>query len=183
VQKPTDHDRAHNESTITNRPPLSRVYGAIVLRRIVGFVTDEQGEWEARLDCHHRQHVRHRPPFRPKAWVLVDVERDRRIGTTLDCPLCDRCELPDDLELLRTTPTWDETSMPAALRRNHRVASATWGLLRVEAGSLRFVASTDPVTDIEVHRGGTQPIPPDIEHHIEAVGPVRFAVDFLGQPV
>lgn len=152
----------------------------IVDRQIKGFVNDDKGEWVAVLDCHHRQHVRHQPPFRPNAWVLVDSDRNQRIGSRLDCPLCDRCELPDGLELLRTTPTWDETSMPDGLRRNHRVASATWGLLRVEAGSLRFVANTEPATEVEIVEGKSQPIPPDVEHHVEVVGPVRFAVDFLG---
>lgn len=141
---------------------------------------DDNGEWVAILDCHHRQHVRHQPPFRPNAWVLVDSERDARVGTTLNCPLCDRCEMPDDLELLRTTPTWDEASVPAALRRNHRVASSTWGLLRVASGSLRFVANTEPITDVELLAGAMQPIPPDVEHHVDVAGPVRFAVDFLG---
>lgn len=149
---------------------------------MTGFLTDDLGEWVAVLECHHRQHVRHQPPFRPNAWVLDDTERAARIGSTRDCPLCDRCELPDDLALLRTTPMWDESSVPAALRRNHRVASATWGLLRVESGSLRFTASTDPATDVEVPAGGSQAIPPDVDHHVDVTGPVRFAVDFLGRP-
>ena len=83
-------------------------------------------------------------------WVEDAAERDRRIGTRLDCPLCDRCEIPEGLTVMRTTATWDERSMPAALRRDHRVASGTWGRLRVEAGSLRFVARTDPITDVIV---------------------------------
>lgn len=156
-------------------------YGDVVERRIVGFVRDEEGDWVARLDCHHRQHVRHQPPFRSNPWVLDDAERRQRIGSGLDCPLCDRCELPEELDLLRTTPTWDETSMPDGLRRNHRVASATWGRLRVESGMLRFVARTEPVTDVEVRAGATQPIPPDVEHHVETNGPVRFCVEFLGR--
>jgi Protein of unknown function (DUF3565) len=65
-----------------------------VLRRIVGFVADEVGDWVALLECHHRQHVRHRPPFWSAPWVVDPAERERRIGTTLDCPLCDRGEPP-----------------------------------------------------------------------------------------
>lgn len=153
-----------------------------MLRRISGFVRDEEGDWVALLECHHRQHVRHLPPLRPNAWVLDDAAREARIGSTLGCPLCDRCELPDDLVLLRTTPTWDAQSMPAALRRDHRVASATWGVLRVESGALRFVADTDPITRVELSAGASQPIPPDVEHRVELAGPVRFSVDFLGAP-
>jgi tellurite methyltransferase len=149
------------------------------MRAVVGFVADDAGDWVALLECHHRQHVRHRPPFRSAPWVGDAAERDRRVGTTMSCPLCDRCELPGDLRVVRTTATWDEHTMPDALRRAHRVASGTWGRLRVEAGTLRFVASTDPVTDIVVQLGHSQGIPPDVEHLIEPRGQTRFAVDFL----
>ena len=59
-------------------------------REIVGFRQDEIGDWVAELDCHHRQHVRHRPPLWPRAWVETSAGRARHVGTTLDCPLCDR---------------------------------------------------------------------------------------------
>jgi tellurite resistance-related uncharacterized protein len=153
-----------------------------VLRTIVGFVADDLGDWVAVLDCHHRQHVRHRPPFRPTPWVEDAAERDRRVGTTLNCPLCDRCELPDGLTVVRTTATWNQRTMPDALRRAHRVAQGTWGRLRVMGGSVRFVARTEPRTDVVVAAGHAQPIPPGVEHHVEPQGRTRFAVDFLGPP-
>ena len=152
----------------------------LVRRCIVGFEVDDVGDWAARLDCHHRQHIRHRPPFRTASWIDVEAERARRIGTTLQCPLCDRCELPADLVVVRTTATWDETTLPAALRRAHRVASGTWGRLRVVQGSLRFVAMTDPMTDVVVDAHLPQAIPPGVEHHVEPLGPTRLAIDFLG---
>jgi tellurite resistance-related uncharacterized protein len=149
-----------------------------VRRRIVGFEVDDDGDWAARLDCLHRQHIRHQPPFRVAAWIADAEQRAARIGGAWDCPLCDRCELPADLVVRRTTATWDERTMPAGLRRGHRIASGTWGVIRVEHGALRFVARTEPVTDVLVD--DHQAIPPDVEHHIEPQGPVRFAVDFLG---
>ncbi len=69
--------------------------------------------------------------------------------------------------------------MPTALRRAHRVASGTWGRLRVDRGRLRFVAQTHPVTDVIVDESQPQAIPPDVEHFVEPRGPVRFAVEFL----
>jgi tellurite resistance-related uncharacterized protein len=151
-----------------------------VRRRIVGFTLDEVGDWVAQLDCLHRRHVRHRPPFLLAPWVEDDAERDRRIGTLLECSLCDRCELPPDLVVVRTTPNWDERTMPAALRRSHRVAERTWGRLRVSSGSVRFVAATDPVTDVIVDVGLAQAIPPGVDHHVEPQTGARFAIDFLG---
>ena len=131
-----------------------------VLRRIVGFVADDVGDWVALLECGHRQHVRHDPPLRPAPWVEDRDERDRRIGTTVNCPLCDRCEVPDGLVVVRTSPTWDERSMPETLRREHRVASGLWGRLRVEDGSVRFVARTAPTTDVMVASDRPQGIAP-----------------------
>jgi hypothetical protein len=59
-------------------------------RLIVGFRQDERGDWIADLDCGHSQHIRHRPPFELKPWVLSEETRTARIGTPRDCPLCDR---------------------------------------------------------------------------------------------
>lgn len=151
----------------------------LVERRIVGFVADDVGDWVALLDCFHRRHVRHRPPLWPNAWVEDATGRAEHIGAGIDCGRCDRCELPDDLVVARTTATWDEHTLPTALRRAHRVAAGTWGRLRVEAGRLRFVAATVPPTDVEVVAGGSQAIPPDVEHAVEPLGAVRFAVEFL----
>jgi hypothetical protein len=58
-------------------------------RTIVGFHQDADGAWVAELDCGHRQHIRHRPPFEQRPWVLSAASRAERIGTSRDCPLCD----------------------------------------------------------------------------------------------
>ena len=148
-------------------------------RRIVGFVQDDVVDWVARLDCFHRQHVRHDPPFRTAPWVLDETSRAERIGAELDCPLCDRAELPADLEVVRTTDTWDASTMPTGLRRAHRVAAGTWGRLRVTEGEVRFRAETDPVIDTAVAAGADQPIPPEVPHEVEPGEQARFFVEFL----
>jgi hypothetical protein len=61
-----------------------------VQRAIVGFDQDDEGDWVAELVCGHRQHVRHRPPFFPHPWVLEPEGREERIGTPLECRLCDQ---------------------------------------------------------------------------------------------
>lgn len=150
-----------------------------MLRRIVELAADRAGDWVAHLECHHLQHVRHRPPFWSAPWIEDAAERERRLGTTLNCPLCDRCEIPRGLVVVRTTATWDEHTMPDALRRSHRVASGTWGRIRVDVGALRFVADTEPATDVIVVSGRVQGIPPDVAHQVEPQGSTRFAVEFL----
>lgn len=63
---------------------------------ITGYHPDVEGDWVAELACGHNQHVRHRPPFQVRPWVLSEEGRAGRLGAPLDCPLCDRAELPDE---------------------------------------------------------------------------------------
>jgi hypothetical protein len=54
----------------------------------VGFDQDEAGDWVALLACGHRQHVRHRPPWHERPWVLTEEGRADRLGSPLECPAC-----------------------------------------------------------------------------------------------
>jgi hypothetical protein len=60
-----------------------------VQRRIKGFREDENGDWVARLECGHEQHVRHRPPWTLRPWVLTHEGRDSKIGEALECRACE----------------------------------------------------------------------------------------------
>ncbi len=61
-------------------------------RRILGFSQDDAKDWVALLDCGHRRHVRNRPPFEDRAWVETRDGRTSRLGTLLECGLCDQEE-------------------------------------------------------------------------------------------
>ena len=65
-----------------------------VHRAMTGFRRDDDGAWVAELSCLHSQHIRHEPPFWEAAWIEDDEARGERVGQPLDCPLCDRAELP-----------------------------------------------------------------------------------------
>ncbi len=58
-------------------------------RAIVGFERDEVGDWVALLECGHRQHVRHNPPWQDRTWALSAEGRAERIGSPLECRNCD----------------------------------------------------------------------------------------------
>lgn len=58
-------------------------------RAITGFEQDEEGHWVALLSCGHRQHVRHKPPFIERPWVVERATRDAMEGETIECPLCE----------------------------------------------------------------------------------------------
>jgi hypothetical protein len=61
-----------------------------VERVIVAFRQDDRGDWIAELACGHHRHVRHRPPFELRPWVVDDESRRARVGTTIDCGLCEQ---------------------------------------------------------------------------------------------
>ncbi|HYH52313.1 MAG TPA: DUF3565 domain-containing protein [Acidimicrobiia bacterium] len=148
-------------------------------RSVVGFHQDDVGDWVAELSCIHNQHVRHQPPFQDRSWVLDEPGRAARIGAQLNCPLCDRAELPDGLRPARRAGPFDADTLPAGLRKSHRVADGVWGCLHVLQGSVDFSMDTGPPIEITVKEGGCQPIPPGIDHHLTLTGPVLLEVEFL----
>jgi tellurite resistance-related uncharacterized protein len=153
-----------------------------VQRAISGYHQDNECDWVADLSCGHGQHIRHRPPFQPREWVLDAEGRDARLGMPLDCPLCDRAEPPDGLRLVRTSPQWDDRTLPAGLKRSHRLAVGTWGRIVVHEGKMQFIARTDPELNVIVSSGSTQAIPPEVEHEVQPLGQVCFSIDFLAIP-
>jgi hypothetical protein len=58
-------------------------------QKIVGFHQDEQGDWVAELACGHGQHVRHRPPWELRPWVMSEAGRREHLGKMLRCVRCD----------------------------------------------------------------------------------------------
>lgn len=149
-------------------------------RTIIGFHLDTVGDWVAELDCGHGQHVRHRPPFQMRPWVVDDAQRAARVGTPLYCPLCERAEMPEGLRLARTSAHWDDRSLPRGLRSAHTLAPGTWGRLVVEEGGVAFRARTTPPIERVLRAGTVQAIPPEVLHEIEPIGHVRLFIEFLG---
>ena len=87
-------------------------------RAITGFHQDELADWVAELACGHGQHVRHKPPFWVREWVLTAEGRAEKLGVELGCVLCDRFEPPAGAMAYKRTPDFDQGSIPAALRKH-----------------------------------------------------------------
>ena len=147
-------------------------------RTIIGFHADDVGDWVAELSCLHNQHVRHQPPFLERPWVLSEEGRSNHVGTFIDCPLCDRAEMPGDLKLARSAGPFDAASVPPALLKEHQIAERTWGDLRVLEGSVKFSMATNPPFERQLTSGEHQPIPPGIKHRLVLEGAVTLAIDF-----
>lgn len=155
--------------------------GPAVPRTIVGFAADAAADWIASLDCGHRRHIRHRPPLSEYPWVVDPDGRASRVGAQIECIRCGRGELPDGAAPYRTTEEFDETTLPAGLRRDHTTRAGVWARAEVLAGRLRFAMPALAV-DRVLAAGDHAIIPPGLPHHVEPLGPVRMRVVFLRVP-
>lgn len=83
---------------------------------------------------------------------------------------------PPILKPYKTTKIFDETTVPAALLESHRVKSGAWALIRVLTGSMRLVTgqTVSPLDPDHIGR-----VLPEVEHHLELHGPVRFLIEFF----
>ena len=86
-------------------------------------------------------------------------------------------DLPGDVAFVRRTDVFDATTVPAGLRRAHRVADGVWGRLVVEAGTVAFVVEASGER-FELGAGDAIAIPPGVAHHVEPDDEARFAVEF-----
>src|SRR4051812_38643256 len=103
-----------------------------MLRSIVSFQTDGQGDWTAALSCGHRQHVRHDPPWQQRAWVTDEAGRASKLGSELDCPYCEMASLPEHVQVYKQTPTFTEDNVPSGLLADHRTKAGVWARIVVE---------------------------------------------------
>ena len=62
---------------------------------ITGYHKDEEDDWVAELQCGHFQHVRHKPPFIMRPWVVDEQGRKSMLGHRLACKKCDLDETKD----------------------------------------------------------------------------------------
>lgn len=77
----------------------------------------------------------------------------------------------------KTTPVFDETTLPAALRREHSRTAGVGGVVRVVKGRLRLsFADGTPSAELSPDRSGV--VQPEQLHWVEPLGAVRMQVEF-----
>ncbi|MGD2052982.1 MAG: DUF3565 domain-containing protein [Gammaproteobacteria bacterium] len=69
-------------------------------RAIRRFNRDERDDWVAELECGHSRHVRHKPPWQNRPWVITEEGRSKMIGKQIECGWCER--LKDQAPSIRT---------------------------------------------------------------------------------
>jgi hemoglobin len=80
----------------------------------------------------------------------------------------------------KSTPIFDETTLPEGLRREHRTKAGVWGVIRVLQGRLKLTwLDTGEERILAPSRPGL--IAPEQPHLVEPVGQMRMRVDFYDQ--
>jgi uncharacterized protein (DUF488 family) len=79
---------ARTTEVAVRRPDGTLAYPAS--STIVGYHQDAEKHWVAELSCGHQQHVRHRPPFVERPWVLSKAGRAAKLAHAILCAECAR---------------------------------------------------------------------------------------------
>ena len=80
----------------------------------------------------------------------------------------------------KCTPVFDEHTLPAGLRKEHRTKPGVWGVIRVLEGQVRYrvlAPASEAILDAD-HPGL---VLPDTPHSVEPLGPMRMLVEFYKQ--
>lgn len=81
----------------------------------------------------------------------------------------------------RSTPVFDQDTLPPALRSRHATKAGVWGLIRVIEGELRLTY-LEPASEILLSSEQAAIILPEQPHFVTPVGPMKMQVDFYDQP-
>lgn len=77
----------------------------------------------------------------------------------------------------RSTPVFDETSLPPGLRAEHRLKAGVWGRIRVLEGRLKL-NYIDPPSEVILTPEAPGRIEPEQPHFVTPQGAIRMRVDF-----
>jgi len=77
----------------------------------------------------------------------------------------------------KSTPIFDENTLPLGLRKEHRTKPGVWGVIRVLEGRLRYRV-LDPVSETLLDPEHPGLVLPDQPHFVEPLEAMRMRVDF-----
>ena len=100
---------------------------------------------------------------------------------TTDSGFSFSAEPPDGLIPSRSSPTFTEDTLPAALQAEHTLAPGHWTVLNVLEGSLRFV-NLETGEERLISAPDLVTIHPGLPHRVAIEGRVRCRLDFFREP-
>lgn len=89
--------------------------------------------------------------------------------------------IPEGYVMTRRTPEFTQDTVPPALLSAHATKGGAWALIHVLEGKLRYCIEVPPSESI-LEPGQPGVIQPQVLHHVEPVGPVRFYLEFHRAP-
>ncbi|MEZ5749418.1 MAG: DUF1971 domain-containing protein [Caenibius sp.] len=78
----------------------------------------------------------------------------------------------------RSTPLFDQDTLPAALRHRHDTKEGVWGVIRVIEGELKLTY-LDPESETILTPASPGLILPQQPHFVTPLGPMKMQVDFF----
>ena len=97
---------------------------------------------------------------------------------TTDSGFSFSAEPPDGLIPSRSSPTFTEDTLPAALQAEHTLAPGHWAVLNVLEGSLRFVNLRTSEEHL-ISAPDRVTIHPGLPHRVALEGRLRCRIDFF----
>jgi len=89
----------------------------------------------------------------------------------------DECKPMTDNLPYRSTPVFDQDTLPAALRARHDTKAGVWGVIRVLEGELRLTY-LEPPSEIILTPDQPGLLLPQQPHFVTPTGPMKMQVDF-----
>jgi len=88
--------------------------------------------------------------------------------------------LPPGVTRIASSPEFSDRCVPESLLNSHRTKAGTWAKIVVLEGRLRYrvLGATAETVELSPDRPGI--VEPEIAHHLELTGRVRFRLDFFG---
>lgn len=88
-------------------------------------------------------------------------------------------ELPENVNVYKRTPDFNQETIPAGLLKAHTTKEGIWGIICVSNGKLLYTIEKEPQETIELTPRKFGVVEPQVPHHVEPLGDVEFHVEFL----
>ena len=81
----------------------------------------------------------------------------------------------------RSTPVFDQNTLPQALRARHDTKAGVWGRIRIIEGEVR-ITYLDPPSERVLTPDNPGLVRPGQPHFVTPLGPMKMQIDFYDQP-
>lgn len=92
-------------------------------------------------------------------------------------------DLPEGLTKYYESPIFDEETLPHALQKGHKTKAGCWAKAIITEGAIGYVLKERPEEILTLSAGEFVIIEPEVPHHVEVTGPVKFQLEFYKMSV